>query len=216
MEESEHIKKVCLEGKTLYVSDEGQIWGVSRRANQYGEKGKLHKMPVKYDTVYPYIKLRSKDWRRQVKVRIHALVWKAFNGEKPIDMEIDHIDNDTRNFRLSNLQLLTRSQNILKSYATGGGGYRCLSVKVSLPDTEFYQVFHSINYAAKQIGCAPGNLRIRLASAGPEGIDIKGCHVEFYNPDKIIKPCDTRARKQRYADLKQRKPSSTFSCDTSQ
>ena len=45
---------------------------------------------------------------------VHRLVWEAFNGEIPKDKEIDHIDNDTNNNHLSNLQLITRRGNMMK------------------------------------------------------------------------------------------------------
>lgn len=45
---------------------------------------------------------------------IHRLVWETFKGEIPEDKEIDHIDGDTRNNRLSNLQVITRRSNMLK------------------------------------------------------------------------------------------------------
>ena len=45
---------------------------------------------------------------------IHRVIWEAFNGEIPSDMEVDHIDNDTSNNDISNLQLLTRRENVKK------------------------------------------------------------------------------------------------------
>jgi len=45
---------------------------------------------------------------------LHRLVWETYNGEIPEGMEIDHIDADTTNNKLSNLQLLTRRENLSK------------------------------------------------------------------------------------------------------
>lgn len=50
---------------------------------------------------------------------VHRVIWKAFNGEIPEGYEIDHIDNNRQNNQLSNLQLLTKSQNNQKSYDSG-------------------------------------------------------------------------------------------------
>jgi len=47
---------------------------------------------------------------------IHRLVWEAFNGKIPDGYEIDHIDNNPHNNNLDNLQLLSRRDNILKTY----------------------------------------------------------------------------------------------------
>ena len=43
---------------------------------------------------------------------IHRLVWEAFNGEIPTNMQIDHIDCVKTNNKLNNLRLVTPKQNI--------------------------------------------------------------------------------------------------------
>jgi hypothetical protein len=45
---------------------------------------------------------------------VHRLVWVAFNGVIPEGYEVDHKDRDRSNNDLSNLQLLTRSDNMAK------------------------------------------------------------------------------------------------------
>jgi len=46
---------------------------------------------------------------------LHRLVWETYNGEIPEGMEIDHIDADTTNNKLSNLRVITQRQNAIKS-----------------------------------------------------------------------------------------------------
>ena len=46
----------------------------------------------------------------------HVLVWEAFNGAIPEGYEVDHIDDNKQNNQLSNLQLLTRKQNMAKCH----------------------------------------------------------------------------------------------------
>lgn len=55
-------------------------------------------------------------YRDNVKKRyyIHRLVYESFNGHIENNMEVDHIDNNKSNNSLSNLQLLTRKENMLK------------------------------------------------------------------------------------------------------
>ena len=52
-------------------------------------------------------------WINKVKFNrpIHRLVWETFNGEIPEGLEIDHMDNNRKNNALSNLQLVTRTEN---------------------------------------------------------------------------------------------------------
>jgi hypothetical protein len=48
---------------------------------------------------------------------LHRLVYLAFHGEIGPGLEIDHIDDDCSNNRLENLQAITRSENMAKSWA---------------------------------------------------------------------------------------------------
>lgn len=42
---------------------------------------------------------------------VHRLVWEAFNGPIPEDIQVNHINEDKTDNRLVNLNLMTRSQN---------------------------------------------------------------------------------------------------------
>ena len=46
---------------------------------------------------------------------VHRFVYECFNGEIPKGKETDHIDGDKKNNLISNLQLLTKKENIQKS-----------------------------------------------------------------------------------------------------
>jgi HNH endonuclease len=46
---------------------------------------------------------------------IHRIVWEQVNGPIPTGKVIDHIDNNRQNNMISNLQMLTPSQNVKKS-----------------------------------------------------------------------------------------------------
>lgn len=54
---------------------------------------------------YRLVKLLGKTYR------LHRVIWELHNGAIPDGMEIDHIDGDTNNNKLSNLRLVTKSQN---------------------------------------------------------------------------------------------------------
>ena len=51
---------------------------------------------------------------------VHRLMWETLVGDIPKDMTIDHIDNDHTNNSLSNLQLLSKSDNSKKSWDNRG------------------------------------------------------------------------------------------------
>lgn len=48
---------------------------------------------------------------------LHRIIWETFNGEIPRGMEIDHIDCNKQNNALSNLRLVTHSENMKLAYA---------------------------------------------------------------------------------------------------
>jgi len=48
------------------------------------------------------------------KFLVHRVVWEAFNGEIPNQMDIDHIDNNPMNNKLENLQMLSHGDNLKK------------------------------------------------------------------------------------------------------
>lgn len=50
---------------------------------------------------------------------VHALVMKAFIGERPEGYEIDHINNNRKDNRLSNLEYVTHAENVHRAYKTG-------------------------------------------------------------------------------------------------
>ena len=57
--------------------------------------------------------------------RVHRLIWETFNGDIENDMTVDHIDNNCKNNKLENLQLLTRVDNGTKraiNHKCGGTG----------------------------------------------------------------------------------------------
>jgi len=52
---------------------------------------------------------------------VHRLMWLTFKGDIPKGYEMDHIDGDTSNNTLDNLQLITRRRNV-KKYMEGKYG----------------------------------------------------------------------------------------------
>ena len=51
--------------------------------------------------------------------QVSHIVWRAFNGDIPEGMQIDHKNNNRKDNSLENLQLLTPSENTKKSFLQG-------------------------------------------------------------------------------------------------
>lgn len=104
-----------------YACEDGTIWStkVSYRYNPNGEMRLVR--PRNHPSGYLYYGLfigkgpnKQRLWRRG-----HRLIYETFVGKIPYNnslgeqMDIDHIDGDKHNNKLSNLRLVTHSENCL-------------------------------------------------------------------------------------------------------
>jgi len=65
---------------------------------------------------YYQVRLFSKEYKKGKLQYIHRLIYETFIGEIPDGHEIDHIDGDTTNNEISNLQTIKPRDNKLKYY----------------------------------------------------------------------------------------------------
>lgn len=77
--------------------------GTSKATHQYG-KDMYYRIVHFYDTVD----------RRQYTFTLHRFIYCWFNGDIEEGMDIHHIDGDTDNNRLENLEKITHAENIRK------------------------------------------------------------------------------------------------------
>jgi len=90
---------------------------------------------------------------------MHVLVWEAFNGHIPDELEVNHINEDGYSNELSNLELLSHKDNC--NYGTRNERMRD---KKSIPicmcnkNGELIKEFNSIKEAADYIGKDTGNI----------------------------------------------------------
>ena len=59
-----------------------------------------------------YLQVALTKGQRQIKYNAHRLAWLLYYKEDPGDMEIDHIDQDITNNRISNLRLVDHQRNM--------------------------------------------------------------------------------------------------------
>lgn len=79
------------------------------RSSQWGRYRILR--PATQNGGYKYVNLHQD--RKGYARTVHRLVFEAFNGKLPKKIEVNHKDGDKANNRLSNLDQMTRSENLL-------------------------------------------------------------------------------------------------------
>ena len=101
----------------LSLDEEGRLWRHSvlthgkwvsveaRRAENVGGKG--------------YLRLTLQIEGRLRSVMVHRVIWEWLKGPIPVGVQINHIDLNKQNNRISNLELLSGSGNIRHSYRNG-------------------------------------------------------------------------------------------------
>lgn len=90
------------------ASNHGQVKSLRRKGRRFDIILKLARHRQGYRLVF----FRKEGF--QYGLCVHGLVWLAFNGPVPDGLEIDHINDDPTDNRLSNLQLLTHRENVQK------------------------------------------------------------------------------------------------------
>ena len=84
-----------------YFTENGKVLNMDRQIElKQSKSGKYYRVNMAYGI--------------NKKILIHRGVWEAFNGEIPEGMDVDHIDNNPANNALSNLQVLSRKDNLKK------------------------------------------------------------------------------------------------------
>jgi len=92
------------------IKDYEDLYSFDLNTNQvYGHKYKKYLKPTLDNRGYYRITLHKKG--KEKKFKLHRLVYEAYNGTIPDNMEIDHINNDKKNNNIDNLRLATRVEN---------------------------------------------------------------------------------------------------------
>ena len=132
------------------VSSFGRVKSLSRIIERT-RGGKLNHLPMQEKIMktmsglfpYPRVSL-CKDGKKRMFL-VHILVMRCFVGEKPTNMDVNHLDGVKTNNNLKNLEYCTRSQNIKHAYDTNlrtpPTGER--NVKAKITEKEAIEIYNS-------------------------------------------------------------------------
>nr|DAR61548.1 MAG TPA: homing endonuclease [Bacteriophage sp.] len=88
------------------------------------------------------------------------------DGTDKSKMQVDHIDGDRFNNKLDNLEWVTPSENVLRSFRLGLRDNSAVSVVVYNPKTKEKRVFYCLGYAAYVLGLHYSSISSRCKHEG--------------------------------------------------
>lgn len=113
------IEMKPIEGfEDYYITNEGTVF-TTRCSNKYHNDGKLRILkPKLHKRGYVYVGIYVGDVGDSIRVwkRVHRIVYETYVGTIPANEEIDHINGIKSDNRLSNLQLVSRSENMKRMW----------------------------------------------------------------------------------------------------
>lgn len=94
-------------------------WRVDFTAGEvFGVKGQAYRRRNSWG--YVQIKMRVVgNWRREIAVLAHRVIWEAAHGPLPAHLQINHVNGVKTDNRLANLEVVTGAENMRHAFATG-------------------------------------------------------------------------------------------------
>lgn len=112
------MEKVVEGFERYVVTDGGKVFSFVVKEGGYELKPQLVTQSKKK---YLQVRLFNEEYKKGRLYYVHKLVWNEFVGEIPKGFEINHIDENPHNCSLSNLQIMTKQNNILEYHRNKNG-----------------------------------------------------------------------------------------------
>ena len=114
---------------TYYATTNGEIWRICPKREQWGpfkhRPERIIKLNVISNPKYKYIQCQPYVNKKRKLAYVHIMVCSAFMGLPPTPKhEVNHIDYDKTNNHISNLEWVTRSENIRYSVCNRNYNYK--------------------------------------------------------------------------------------------
>ena len=102
----------CVNNGILRVDGDGNIWRLKTRTRT-GRLRDIHPIRADKKSVCGYRFVRC---GRKYRAYVHRIVWRINRGPIPEGKEINHLDGNKGNNKLSNLEVVSKGENIKHSY----------------------------------------------------------------------------------------------------
>ena len=189
----------------LYAaSNDGYIIHIVKRKPNKGKKNNYGYLTI---SVRKYGEKAFKNYK------CHRFIFECFYGVIPNKMQVDHIDDDRENNKLSNLQLLTPSQNIKKSIKNRkhfNSHANRKSVKSINKSTKEVLYFFSMYSAEQHLNICQKSIQdvcdgiTRSAQSNKDNCWYKFEYVDKDLPVNYIKSKNIRPRKKTDQQIRER------------
>lgn len=106
---------------TYYARPNGEIWRDTSDEPSAVKRGKNYiiKLKDRYNPLCNYHQVQPYQNGKRKVCYVHRLVLSAFTGQVPQGMEVNHIDGNTSNNCVTNLEWVTRQENINHAHKRG-------------------------------------------------------------------------------------------------
>lgn len=147
--------KQCSEFPNYWINQDGRV---------VNEKTRKILVPSERNG---YLRLNFSYEKKNYKRSLHRILYETFIGQIPEGMLVDHIDGNRLNNSLSNLRLVTQSDNMKSSMSNG---HSC-QIPVLQFDKQgnFIQEFPTIQAAADAVGRTHAAIRTAILRNGSSG-----------------------------------------------
>lgn len=140
-------------GKTRVCKQKGRI--ISQMINKGTRKG-----------VKPRYELKLSMNGKTKSYQVHRLIAQTFLDNYSEELEVNHIDGNSLNNNVDNLEMVTRLQNIRHAFENGLINTSFPVIKKDPKTKEIIAEYYSVSKAAQSIGVAQSSLRFRLRKGG--------------------------------------------------
>lgn len=166
-------KRKKMESSNYFVEDFNQDWKqypefpdywVNKDGRVVNKKTRKILIPSKRNG---YLRLNFYSNKNNYKRSLHRVLYETFNGPIPKGMLVDHIDGNRVNNALSNLRLVTQSDNMKAAMLNGHSSQ--ISVLQFDKQGNFIQEFPTIQAAAGAVGVTHAAIRSAILREGTSG-----------------------------------------------